>query len=866
MRGIDFLSRVSVATVSSLLCGLAACGEPTQGAVLGEPDAYVALPAPGDADTAHDAATDATTDVPDRVEASAPTLISAAQVTGLIGSGLLLRTSTGEELAVQGDGTVSFATPFRVASGDALAIVQQPTRPAQSCSAQLASGALRVSCETMRFAVGGTASGIGGAGLVLESSWGERLTVGASGSFRFTQPVADGESYQVMVASSPPRPLQRCTVEKGDGRITARDVDDLLVTCTTEHFGFAGTVSGMLGDGLALELVGGETVQVRANGPFTLPDRLPDGSGYEVRVARQPSAPSQRCVVLDGVGTLSGAAVELYVVCGALGGLRVSEIGGCYYANSACWVELHNVGDAPEELSYYRLRSPSALREAPYTIDGSHEFTLPSATLAPDQRIVLRGRSYGSLPDGQGVFHIADGQALPWWSGDGFVELSSSGRTVDFVRFGDDATKPTTAGGWKSGAAPALPVKEDGYGHSIARDATSSDRDVGDDFMLRSFATPGGPNDVTSDADSDRDGIPDAAEIPGGRFAGLDLYAMGARIGARDVFVEIDHMDSDEPTVLPRQEALEKLVSVFASRNIAVHFDAGAMYANSFDPTKFNLGGGNVVPFAKGIGFGEQEGLADLYAYKAAHMAAARRPLFYYSLFAWSQKRTGAAGSSGIGERLGNDTIITLGGWSLDARTRIRTNQLINTQAATLMHELGHNFGLRHGGDDDFNNKPNYVSVMNYMYSIAGLPTIGRSEGDRYGLFSGCSVFSYFDLTNPPTGTPEAFVLDFSDGHSGDLSERSVDEAEGLGRAESTSVDYNCNKRTDGPYIRDVNEDDELDVLRDHDDWSNLEFVFRRDFSGNEHGPSFWPWSSAPERIDVLTDDAQALPAEPCPG
>jgi predicted Zn-dependent protease len=30
------------------------------------------------------------------------------------------------------------------------------------------------------------------------------------------------------------------------------------------------------------------------------------------------------------------------------------------------------------------------------------------------------------------------------------------------------------------------------------------------------------------------------------------------------------------------------------------------------------------------------------------------------------------------------------------------------------MHELGHNLGLDHGGADDINCKPNYLSVMSY--------------------------------------------------------------------------------------------------------------------------------------------------------
>ena len=42
-------------------------------------------------------------------------------------------------------------------------------------------------------------------------------------------------------------------------------------------------------------------------------------------------------------------------------------------------------------------------------------------------------------------------------------------------------------------------------------------------------------------------------------------------------------------------------------------------------------------------------------------------------------------------------------------------------QAGTLMHELGHNLGLRHGGNDDVNTKPNYLSVMNYAFQNIGL-------------------------------------------------------------------------------------------------------------------------------------------------
>lgn len=37
-------------------------------------------------------------------------------------------------------------------------------------------------------------------------------------------------------------------------------------------------------------------------------------------------------------------------------------------------------------------------------------------------------------------------------------------------------------------------------------------------------------------------------------------------------------------------------------------------------------------------------------------------------------------------------------------------------EGGLFMHELGHNLSLHHGGDETLNYKPNYMSVMNYIY------------------------------------------------------------------------------------------------------------------------------------------------------
>jgi hypothetical protein len=62
--------------------------------------------------------------------------------------------------------------------------------------------------------------------------------------------------------------------------------------------------------------------------------------------------------------------------------------------------------------------------------------------------------------------------------------------------------------------------------------------------------------------------------------------------------------------------------------------------------------------------------------------------------------------------------IVSLGSWTNSTGTA-------NQQAGTLMHELGHNLALQHGGQNGNNYKPNYISIMNYLFQTTGLITNG---------------------------------------------------------------------------------------------------------------------------------------------
>ena len=86
---------------------------------------------------------------------------------------------------------------------------------------------------------------------------------------------------------------------------------------------------------------------------------------------------------------------------------------------------------------------------------------------------------------------------------------------------------------------------------------------------------------------------------------------------------------------------------------------------------------------------------------------------------------------SGYSDLGGADSAVTLGKWA--PNTDQPQNTKANVQAGTLMHELGHSVGLAHGGAYQdtagsyaltfgVNCKPNYQSIMNYLFQIDLLP------------------------------------------------------------------------------------------------------------------------------------------------
>jgi hypothetical protein len=185
----------------------------------------------------------------------------------------------------------------------------------------------------------------------------------------------------------------------------------------------------------------------------------------------------------------------------------------------------------------------------------------------------------------------------------------------------------------------------------------------------------------------DFDNIPDSAEVPGGNFNGVDVYAMGARPGQRDIFLEIDNMTSTEAKLNPQRTALDKFVAAFAAKGIALHIDVGDAFGPNFDPANYNLGNASrLLPFSQSISLTPQAGFASVQELKSQHFAANRNGVFYYMVLGSSQEANGSAGSSGRAEIIGDDSMVTFGGngWNLNTSTPEKTNQLNNIMASTM--------------------------------------------------------------------------------------------------------------------------------------------------------------------------------------
>lgn len=340
---------------------------------------------------------------------------------------------------------------------------------------------------------------------------------------------------------------------------------------------------------------------------------------------------------------------------------------------------------------------------------------------------------------------------------------------------------------------------------------------------------------ATAQADTDGDGLPDEWErngvtiMDGDQPVFLNLPAMGADPNHKDLFVQVDYMVGDNHTHKPKPEALDILRQAFSGAPVAnpdgttgirIHIDAGAdSVMNPVTGAKWGaLSQAQVVAHEYNFTTGSRETRPDWTPFLVLmdkNLSAARKRAFRYCIFAHNLGADFGDTSGWAGGIPSTYCIVTLGSW---------TNQVgtVDQQAGTLMHELGHTIGLRHGGGDHVHRKPNYLSVMNYLfqtrglridrqdgwfnYSTAALPSLDETNLDKtVGLDAGADFARFgtrFRLKDD-TGTRNFWV----------------NNANG-------AIDWNGNRNfTERSVEADINADGDKTTLTGWNDWPNLVYA-----------------------------------------
>ena len=287
-------------------------------------------------------------------------------------------------------------------------------------------------------------------------------------------------------------------------------------------------------------------------------------------------------------------------------------------------------------------------------------------------------------------------------------------------------------------------------------------------------------------ADTDGDAISDGDEVLGST-AGLDLPSLGVSAVRADILLEYDWFDDSldcgahghQPTL----GAITRFTDAFSAAPTSnPDGSTGITVINDYGQGG-PFTGGNLVPDANGVIAGGVNG-TEFGTIKTANFAPERNDYFHYVLLPHRYNNTSS--SSGQAELPGDDLIVSLYCANSD-----------NNVANTIMHELGHNLNLRHGGFENLNHKPNYNSVMNYRYQFPGVDN---------------------DCTVPGNG-----VLDFSRGVRITLDENDLDE--GAGICNGVDVDWNGNTVIETGVVADINDLDGLfGVLADSNDWASVSY------------------------------------------
>ena len=324
-------------------------------------------------------------------------------------------------------------------------------------------------------------------------------------------------------------------------------------------------------------------------------------------------------------------------------------------------------------------------------------------------------------------------------------EIGDSGvfqKTVELI------SVPTQAAINKIYAEPSSSVVFE-YPHGVPTPSVSMSIDIGVTQLLNWENYDGLPAPADCDdygGDTDKDGICNHWEDGTLQdFRGPGLYINYTEVSGTapyfypcdpvcpsptipDIYLEIDWMDGHKPNSAALQDVKDSFLNAPTPPGpIQLHIDDSEMILPHSLSTRF-LGENSPVD-ANGDEMPGHEGGVGLVQYREKYFGTAderdkdvipgtddswrdydfdrKKQVFHYALFVHSPQEINYVKASGLAEFEGDDFMISLGMFSEFVGSR-------DQQAGAVMHELGHNLGLDHGGNDATNCKPSYLSVMSY--------------------------------------------------------------------------------------------------------------------------------------------------------
>ncbi|MBR1893567.1 MAG: hypothetical protein IJ815_08570, partial [Lachnospiraceae bacterium] len=355
---------------------------------------------------------------------------------------------------------------------------------------------------------------------------------------------------------------------------------------------------------------------------------------------------------------------------------------------------------------------------------------------------------------------------------------------------------------------------------------------------------------VSGTADTDGDGLLDIWETRGLTVSedgvDLDLPGMGADPNVPDIFVEVDYFEdtTNGISLKPDAAALKTVYQSFKDHGINLHIDAG------FDSVDYVTGkiwrdksgsgaiskystsyGGEVdVDFKKAFPLGYN--YANWNKLAVDNFDKNRWNTFRYCVFVneWATgSSTTGTGSTGIAEDIpGQFFIVADTGVVSGNRLSGGLSDLGSTAiAGTFMHELGHTLGLSHGGVDAGNlehdhtqYKPNYLSVMNYLFQFSGLVGSNEVNYSEWKL----PALDETSLVESDGFDPEGVTVSHNLGTKYyDSKKNKTVAVESIAKK---AIDFDGDGNTNSTVAADLNDDGDTSVLKSSDsDWDNLVFM-----------------------------------------